>query len=35
MSMTGMGFTSASTILAEIGNIKDFERLNSLLHGAD
>ena len=25
MSMTGMGFTSASTILAEIGNIKDFE----------
>lgn len=25
MSMTGMGFTSASTILAEIGNYKDFE----------
>jgi transposase len=24
MSMTGMGFTSASTILAEIGNYKDF-----------
>ncbi len=24
MSMTGMGFTSASTILAEIGNYRDF-----------
>lgn len=24
MSMTGMGFASASTILAEIGNYKDF-----------
>jgi transposase len=24
MSMTGMGFTSSSTILAEIGNYKDF-----------
>ncbi len=25
MSMTGMGFTSASTILTEIGNYRDFE----------
>ena len=30
MSMTGMGFTSASTILAEIGNIKDFETAEQL-----
>ena len=30
MSMTGMGFTSASTILSEIGNIKDFETAEQL-----
>jgi transposase len=30
MSMTGMGFTSASTILAEIGNVKDFETAEQL-----
>jgi len=30
MSMTGMGFTSASTILAEIGNYKDFEAAEHL-----
>jgi len=30
MSMTGMGFTSASTILAEIGNYKDFETAEQL-----
>jgi transposase len=30
MSMTGMGFTSASTILAEIGNYKDFEKAEEL-----
>jgi transposase len=30
MSMIGMGFTSASTILAEIGNYKDFETSEQL-----
>ncbi len=30
MSMTGMGFSSASTILAEIGNYKDFETAEQL-----
>jgi transposase len=30
MSMTGMGFASASTILAEIGNYKDFETAERL-----
>ena len=30
MSMTGMGFTSASTIIAEIGNIKYFETAEQL-----
>ncbi len=30
MSMTGMGFTSASTILTEIGNYKDFETAEQL-----
>jgi len=30
MSMTGMGFASASTILAEIGNYKDFETAEHL-----
>jgi transposase len=30
ISMTGMGFASASTILAEIGNYKDFETAEQL-----
>jgi transposase len=30
MSMIGMGFTSASTILAEIGNVKDFQTAEQL-----
>jgi transposase len=30
MSMTGMGFTSASTILSEIGNYRDFETSEQL-----
>lgn len=30
MSMTGMGFTSASTILSEIGNYRDFETAEQL-----
>ena len=30
MSMTGMGFSSASTILSEIGNYKDFETAEQL-----
>ncbi len=30
MSITGMGFTSASTILAEIGNVRDFKTAEQL-----
>ncbi len=35
MSMTGMGFSSASTILAEIGNYKDFETAEQLASWCD